>query len=329
MNDLIKWILCVLLFVSFSTISSEQRNEQLSEKQMADIDVLLSEGKINEVLVLLRALAEKQKSPVAMMLLATLYSNGKGVEKNIDKACYWYEQAATLNSPAGLHQHAQCKLMRSTTAQKQLNTIPLFKKAAQLGHHISYCDMADIYLAVGKHILTTQEAILLCEKSAMMGSIPAMVRTAHMYLQALKNYQTAGHWFLQAAQFDNPEAQYYLAEIYEKGMSTEANIGNALFWYEKSASLGYLPAYYATAQIYLNAPKDPSSGKWQENALAKAYLWLSALYQRETNLENRNGVSIQLQHVTDEMPESWRAVLDKRVNLHLAKIQASVIDPSG
>lgn len=64
------------------------------------------------------------------------------------------------------------------------------------------------------------------------------------------SYATALEVWLPRARAGDPEAQFYVGQIYERGLGTEADYGSAAEWYADAADQGYTPAQVALAYLY-------------------------------------------------------------------------------
>lgn len=333
---------CVLLVCLASTLS-------LANEKLDQAAALLSKGNYKASYQLLNELVENNDA-LAMLLKGSFYENGYLGTTDIVEACRLYKRSALQNIPLSLDKAARClldidgtfhsnkvsnntlsnntssdntpnpKSNKSRGADRHQLAVEYYTKAAQAGHHISYCNLADYYYSGTQLQQDIPKALSLCEQSALQGSPPAMLNLAKMYLQAPKahqNIEQAIKWFSLAAEYKIPEAFYYLGHLFEKGLGTDIDMPSALLWYEKAAEAGHKPAYLATAQIYFNAPRQANTGKWQEVALAKAYLWLSASVSANPN----EGTSTKmLSIVKQELPKSWRASLDQQIAEHFKKL---------
>ena len=125
-----------------------------------------------------------------------------------------------------------------------------------------------------------------------------------------------------AAESDNPEAQFLLGRMLRDGVGTEANVDLAVGWFERAASKGYLPAYLPAAQLYYAAARDPKTGLLPAEFLAKSYLWTSALVQRSGDATDLAEAKRLLADVRKEMPQTWAADLDRKVDEHIAGLAA-------
>ncbi len=64
------------------------------------------------------------------------------------------------------------------------------------------------------------------------------------------NYKTALKIWLAAAENGDPQAQLYVAHIYEKGLGTKPDYNKAAIWYQKSSDAGNVQAMLGLAQLY-------------------------------------------------------------------------------
>lgn len=69
-------------------------------------------------------------------------------------------------------------------------------------------------------------------------------------LAQYKEWQPAFYWFDKAAQKDDREAIFHLAECYQKGLGTDADLKHAVELYEKAYGLGYIHAANHLGHIY-------------------------------------------------------------------------------
>lgn len=316
--------LAVILFGSEASAENKETLTQQSESQNTKLEKALSLIQQHEYVQaskLLTELAKNENDGVAQWLLGDMHFYGNGYNEDKKTACQWYAKAAKNEIPVALDRLGSCYLKGYHQKRDIGKAIDSFELATQLGHHISLCNIADIYYQGIETKVDVNKAIALCEKSAMQSSSPAMVRVGKMYLNAQRDdgIKLATHWFLTAANFENPEAYYFLGKINRDGIGTKVDIDSALYWFEKSATLGFSPAYIETAKIYANAPKDPDSGKWQEAALAKAYVWGQAAKLSATVLDEQHEISKLMYEVDKEMPVAWRQSLDQKVTEHLSK----------
>lgn len=65
-----------------------------------------------------------------------------------------------------------------------------------------------------------------------------------------RDYVRALEPLLRAAEAGHREAQFLCGQLYQRGLTAEADEKRALAWYKRSAKLGFLPAQMACAAMY-------------------------------------------------------------------------------
>jgi hypothetical protein len=74
------------------------------------------------------------------------------------------------------------------------------------------------------------------------------------------NYETALKVWLETAEAGDPQSQYYVGEIYERGLGTAPDYAKAAEWYRKAADQGYTQSQINLGFLYekgLGVPQDP------------------------------------------------------------------------
>lgn len=164
----------------------------------------------------------KQGVSAAQFYLGLMYSNGYGVDVDYKKAFYWYKLGAEQGD-------AGC----------QNNLGVLYSN----GH------------GVEKSVAT---AIAWYTKAANNGDITAMTNLGSKYYYgtqfdygtgAYSDYTEAFKWFALASESDDACGQFFVGDIYEKGLGVETDINNSLQYYYLSAQQGYSPAITAIKRL--------------------------------------------------------------------------------
>lgn len=141
--------------------------------------------------------------------------NGDGVQRNLDKAIYWY------------------------------------KLAANNGHNIAQYNLGKIYES-GKN---DADAANWYSIAANNGNIDAKFNIATMYETGRgikKNISEAIKWYKDAAKSGHVYSQFRLGNIYDKGILAEQNYDEATYWYKLASSNGFFIAKNCLADMYLH-----------------------------------------------------------------------------
>ncbi len=315
-NKLIRFAVSVLVFLWIPGLYAQQN----AENEMSEAQQWLAEGKYHQAYQAFQLYAQEEHNYLAKFTLALFYQHGWGIEINEVIACQWHEKAAKGSIPAANHFYAQC-LQEGILQPADLQAaIDWYQKAADLGHIISLCAIADLYIQGHGIEKNPQKALAYCQPAAIAGSMPAQLKMGEYYLngdETIKDPQQAAVWFGYAAEKNSLEAYYHLGIINLNEFKDQAK---ALYWFEKAASQGYLPAYHKAAQLYFNAPVLADTGMPAAENLAKSYLWLSATQQQSQNEEELQQTARMLKKVELVMPTSWKKELDQQISQHFQKL---------
>jgi hypothetical protein len=97
---------------------------------------------------------------------------------------------------------------------------------------------------------------------------------------------TTNDWqvLFHEAESENPEAQYWLARIYDAGRLLPKDAQKSVHWYQKSAEQGYAPAEYFLCLMQANR-EDLESERcmWRaaEKGVPEAQFWIGVAYDRQ------------------------------------------------
>ncbi len=194
----------------------------------------------------------------AMNNLGTLYLNGKGVPKNIDKALEYYLKALKKSPNEGF-------VLKNLGYIYQYggSTIPIdFPKA------LSY------YNAAAKNGYTS-------EAFRQMAAIYSLGNS-----EVPRNYQTAFYYFQESAKLNDRLSLYFVGYLYASGKGVSANSKKALEYYQKAADRGEPTAQFALAERY-ETGRDVSKDLkialhyYHQSLLPESLLKLAKIYYSE------------------------------------------------
>lgn len=135
----------------------------------------------------------------------------------------------------------------------------------------------------------TRFAVSFLLVSCLIGASPyvAAEESPAQAAYQTKNYREAMRLYRPLAEQGNPEAQYFVGRMYEKGQGVRKDQNEVVKWYRKSAEGGYAAAQYRLAVGYayglagLSKDQD-EAGKWLRRAAEgghkKAQKYLSRAY---------------------------------------------------
>jgi TPR repeat protein len=218
-------------------------------------------------------------------------TKGEGVDKDLKKAVYWFEKAATQG-----HIDAQFRLYEiyygGGIGQDLQKAAYWCEKAAEQGKAVAQFKLALMYKNGEGVYKDLQKAAYWYEKAATQGDEDAQYNLGIMYYKGEgveKDFGKAAHWWEKAATQESQSAQYNLGIMYEFGLGVSIDRDAALLWYTKSVGVNLssqtLPMpEERIAYIYLFKEKEPANAlPWIQKAVAKkrtfAMLLLGYMYE--------------------------------------------------
>jgi TPR repeat protein len=173
--------------------------------------------------------------------LGTMYSRGKGVEKDAVQAVHWYWKAAVQGWT-----HAQFNLgimyeKGEGAEEDAVQAVHWYRKAAVQGYARAQFHLGDMYRkgeGVEKDVV---QAVHWWRKAAVQGHATAQSNLGMMYDRGEgmeKDAVQAVSWFRKAAVQGYAGAQSNLGNMYDKGEGVEKDAVQAVSWYRKAALQG-------------------------------------------------------------------------------------------
>lgn len=158
--------------------------------------------------------AAKTESPAAQFLVAEMCEFGLGVERNIERAVFWYKKSAEQNY--GKAQNRLAELYSSGIIKED-------------------------------HALDNKQAFLWVQAAANNQQAQAQFKLATYYAEGNSgvvdaNKELAFFWFEKSAQNGHIQGQMQTADMLKNGNGVTQNFEQALYWYEQALAQQYEPA---------------------------------------------------------------------------------------
>jgi uncharacterized protein len=195
--------------------------------------------------------AARQGSVPAMVALAAMYRDGRGVPADRVKSTQWLDAAARgtpLAEPA-----AKSPSAAQIEADSEPEDLQATRKAAEAGDVEA---MFNLGLACehGKQtILDYREAAIWYQRAVAQGHRTAMNNLAWMYHRGQgvpRNEQEAFRLFKQSASAGEPVGMFGLAAAYRDGQGTRQDYAEAIRWMRQGADSGLPLAMNGLADMY-------------------------------------------------------------------------------
>ncbi|KAK8842043.1 hypothetical protein M9Y10_026261 [Tritrichomonas musculus] len=246
----------------------------------------------------------------AFLFLGICYSNGFGVEKNYQYACYYYEQAAICGSSDACVNLANIYI-KGNGINKDLTKAEFYlKQAFQLGDPVAMLNLGILYNEgiIEQNYVKAREYFEIAAAYDIPGAIYnlgfiyllglgverdyqkarkffeklekrennslALLNLAYIYLGGLgvpKDIPRTMHYYELAAKQGNATALLNLGTMYSQGNGVEQNYEKAIEYYKKSAKLQNSFAYLCLGDLYENGKGVP-----QDYLKAKKYYEISS-----------------------------------------------------
>ncbi|WP_133140780.1 tetratricopeptide repeat protein [Legionella genomosp. 1] len=217
-------------------------------------------------------------NPVSAFILGTYFTEGNGVAKDTEKGRALLQESAdagfsyaSLNLGVLKHDVGEYFLTELDDARKQGNS-----KAGLL--------LADYFLQQANDPEKMKQARDIYEYFAGKGDKDAQLKLAFLYDRGLggeANSEVAAHWYTEAAEQNQPIAQFLLAQLYQMGrIGKQPDYEMAKKWYKQaqahspyaSVALGFI--YDTVDDDYANAADNYSRAAATGDAIAQYDLGL-------------------------------------------------------
>jgi TPR repeat protein len=198
----------------------------------------------------------KKGERTAQLLARELYTNGKDVPRNEERANFWLRQAA---------------IDGDANSQRKMGW--------------------KYYVGKSPYQVNFEQAIRFLTLAANQGDRNAMTLLGTVYQQDEPNYGKTKYrknlsqstsWFVKAANLGDPQAAACLARIHESGNGVPVDIVKAFSWYQKSAENRSAESMLKLSELY-------QSGKGVAKNGETAQLW-----RRKADALGVNGATVHL-----------------------------------
>ena len=165
------------------------------------------------------------------LVLGSLYLNGWGVEKDVNKALENYKMAAALGDETAMNQIGFIYMGNDELEANPEQSFYWFNEAAKKGSDVGMFNLGWCYKNGIGIDADAEQAAEWFKKSAELGYVNAMVELGEYYQETLIDFNKAKMWYLKAAELGNAEAQNKLGVLYA---DIDNDYKEAIKWYQKA-----------------------------------------------------------------------------------------------
>ncbi|CAE7938813.1 esiB, partial [Symbiodinium sp. KB8] len=183
----------------------------------------------------------------------------------------WYEKAAAAGEPDALYNLGIQRELGLHGQEIDLQKAKeAYLKSAELGHHFSQNNLALLYQEHPELDVDGRGSLHWMRLAAASGFAVAQKNLGTMLMEEGNSELAAEsrEWLRRAAEQREPEAAFFLGEIYREGLGVAPSLSEAQRWYRESAALGF---FLASTELGLLA--------YQAGSFAEAEQHLEAAVQ--------------------------------------------------
>lgn len=210
-----------------------------------------NENQIKISIEFYKKLAE-QNDPLSSCLLGVFYENGKGVEKDYQKAKEYYEIGAKQEFPQSLFYLANLYINGNGVKQDYDKAREYYEIAAKQNDPFAFNSLGDFYFLGNGVKQDYNKAKEYYELAAEQNNASAFINLGYLYHHGYgvkKDYIQAKKYYELAIEKNDKDAYKYLGELYLCGNGVKKSIEKAKKYYEISAACNYIPAFYQLGYI--------------------------------------------------------------------------------
>lgn len=252
---------------------------------------------------------------LAQFTLGLINDYGWGVPVSRASSCEWYLKSAQLDVPMAAFKLGQCYQDATWKSPDLSRALSAFNKALGLGILNASIEIANIQIHGSPQ--DKKDAVALLIQSSNSGNTNASLVLAKWYFHGTllaKDYTAAYNLLSLSDPMNQPEAAWYLAQFYDRGLVKEKDIATAAYWYEIAASQHFEQAYLPAALLYYElSSRYPNH---YETLVSKAYLWATVAYAAGN--KSKAPAEAILNDIKTAIPSAWSTEFDKKAKDFLA-----------
>jgi TPR repeat protein len=269
-----------------------------------------------EALDILRPLADNGDAQ-AQYWIGEMNWEGRGLPRNLQAGCDWYEKAADQRLPAALYVTAMCYRKGVRGPVDYERAAFWLKKAVEKGITASKCPLGELFAAGNGVERNDETAFELCRQAATEGDASAQGKLGHFYLLGRgtdKDTAKGAVWLERGAKGGDAVAQYSFARLLAGGQGVPQDQNKSDFFFRAAADQGFGPAQFSIgSKLLMTAIGDSGQIADADHAVG-AYIWLVLSAQYTSNPAERYQARQLTEKLRASMPPDAVAAADNIIN---------------
>lgn len=183
--------------------------------------------------------------------LGLLYQNGLGINQDYNEALHWFKKAAGKGYTGALLNIAMLYKNGHGVQKDDQKALDWFIKAFHNGAKDVSHMIGNIYRDSNRDYSNARDWYMKGVNVHESASMTCMGLLCDTYNTTDPDFTEAFSWYSQASDLDDPDAQYYIAWYYHKGLGDiKRDYRKASSWYEKAILNGSYKAYVGLGMLY-------------------------------------------------------------------------------
>ena len=190
--------------------------------------------------------------------LADAYFMGRGVQKDLKQAAFWYEKAAGSGDPAAQNQIGYFYQVGLGVPPDEVRAAHWYQLAASGGYLDAKINLGIAYMWGAGVPRNPELAIRLIREAANKGSATGAAYLGDIYtfgVGVTKDEAIAEQWYERGAKLHNSLAAFRLGGILLAQQDHPQPLQRGVSLYREAASAGFVPAMHALGLLLVNHPE--------------------------------------------------------------------------
>lgn len=209
----------------------------MTEQQLLDkynkANKLAYSGKESEAFKEFQSLARNEQHIPSMRTTALYHLNGKGTDKSVNYAIYWYKRVADATNTA-----IDCYVLATVykSEKNYTDALKYFLLASEKGHVQATYEVGNCYKLLDKPLL--EESLRYYEQASNLGCEDATLELAILYRKGIGNNKSKAIELFKSILHEVPEASYELALCYFNSHGTQRDYYEAIRLFKEASNQG-------------------------------------------------------------------------------------------